>query len=211
MYKWPELDHDYKPADAQFSIPGSVAEPGIHVMPSEEKLCREKIPFEKPVPTKEVPEGYYWVWQNDGLFQKDTHFKLDDSGWLIDPKTKAYIDAYTGWRYDAANECLVDDATGTMYTMDRQEIKFVAGIRCYPGQAAPYEVPANLTWNAELGYAVLGDKPYAYDPNSGWLMDPETGAYHDANYGYIYDAEQGNLLDEATGKRYSMSYEPLGE
>ena len=98
-----------------------------------------------------------------------------------------------------------------MYTMDRQEIKFVAGIRCYPGQAAPYEVPANLTWNAELGYAVLGDKPYAYDPNSGWLMDPETGAYHDANYGYIYDAEQGNLLDEATGKRYSMSYEPLGE
>ena len=211
VYKCTELDHDYKPADAQFSIPGSVAEPGIHVMPSEEKLCREKIPFEKPVPTKEVPEGYYWVWQNDGLFQKDTHFKLDDSGWLIDPKTKAYIDAYTGWRYDAANECLVDDATGTMYTMDRQEIKFVAGIRCYPGQAAPYEVPANLTWNAELGYAVLGDKPYAYDPNSGWLMDPETGAYHDANYGYIYDAEQGNLLDEATGKRYSMSYEPLGE
>ena len=60
-----------------------------------------------------------------------------------------------------------------MYTMDRQEIKFVAGIRCYPGQAAPYEVPANLTWNAELGYAVLGDMPYAYDPNSGWLMDPK--------------------------------------
>lgn len=211
VYKCTELDHGYKPADAQFSIPGSAAEPGIHVMPSQEKLCREKIPFEKPEPTKEVPEGYYWVWQNDGLFQKDTHFKLDESGWLIDPKTKAYIDAYTGWRYDAANECLVDDATGTMYTMDRQEIKFVAGIRCYPGQAAPYEVPANLTWNAELGYAVLGDMPYAYDPNSGWLMDPETGAYHDANYGYIYDAEQGNLLDEATGKRYSMSYEPLSE
>lgn len=211
VYKCTELDHGYKPADAQFSIPGSAAEPGIHVMPSQEKLCREKIPFEKPEPAKEVPEGYYWVWQNDGLFQKDTHFKLDESGWLIDPKTKAYIDAYTGWRYDAANECLVDDATGTMYTMDRQEIKFVAGIRCYPGQAAPYEVPANLTWNAELGYAVLGDMPYAYDPNSGWLMDPETGAYHDANYGYIYDAEQGNLLDEATGKRYSMSYEPLSE
>ena len=211
VYKCTELDHGYKPADAQFSIPGSAAEPGIHVMPSQEKLCREKIPFEKPEPTKEVPEGYYWVWQNDGLFQKDTHFKLDESGWLIDPKTKAYIDAYTGWRYDAANECLVDDATGTLYTMDRQEIKFVAGIRCYPGQAAPYEVPANLTWNAELGYAVLGDMPYAYDPNSGWLMDPETGAYHDANYGYIYDAEQGNLLDEATGKRYSMSYEPLSE
>ncbi len=211
VYKCTELDHDYKSADAQFSIPGSVAEPGIHVKPSEEKLCREKIPFEKPEPTKEVPEGYYWVWQNDGLYQKDTHFKLDESGWLIDPKTKAYIDAYTGWRYDAANECLVDDATGTMYTMDREEIKFVAGVRCYPGQAAPYEVPANLTWNAELGYATLGDLPYVYDYNSGWMMDPATGAYHDANYGYIYDAAQGNLLDEATGKRYSMSYEPLGE
>ena len=121
-----------------------------------------------------MPEGYEWVWQNNALYQKDTHFRLDESGWLINPRTKGYHDAYTGWRYDAANECLVDDETGKQYTMDREEIVFVAGVRCYPGQAAPYEVPANLTWNAEAGYATLGELPYVYDPNSGWLMDPET-------------------------------------
>ena len=186
-------------------------EPGIHMMPSEMKLDREPVPFEKPQPTTEVPEGYEWVWQNNALYQKDTHFRLDESGWLINPRTKGYHDAYTGWRYDAANECLVDDETGKQYTMDREEIPFVAGVRCYPGQAAPYEVPANLTWNAEAGYATLGELPYVYDPNSGWLMDPETLAYHDANYGYLYDAAQGNLLDEATGKRYDMSYAPIEE
>ena len=58
--------------------------------------------------------------------------------------------------------------------MDREEIVVVAGVRCYPGAAAaPFEVPENLTWNAEAGCAVLGDLPYVYDPNSGWLLDPE--------------------------------------
>ena len=211
VYKCGDFDKEFKPEDKQFSIPGSSKEPGIHMMPSEMKLDREPVPFEKPQPTTEVPEGYEWVWQNNALYQKDTHFRLDESGWLINPRTKGYHDAYTGWRYDAANECLVDDETGKQYTMDREEIVFVAGVRCYPGQAAPYEVPANLTWNAEAGYATLGELPYVYDPNSGWLMDPETMAYHDANYGYLYDAAQGNLLDEATGKRYDMSYAPIEE
>ena len=211
VYKCGDFDKEFKPEDKQFSIPGSSKEPGIHMMPSEMKLDREPVPFEKPQPTTEVPEGYEWVWQNNALYQKDTHFRLDESGWLINPRTKGYHDAYTGWRYDAANECLVDDETGKQYTMDREEIVFVAGVRCYPGQAAPYEVPANLTWNAEAGYATLGELPYVYDPNSGWLMDPETLAYHDANYGYLYDAAQGNLLDEATGKRYDMSYAPIEE
>ncbi len=209
VYKCGALDKEYKPADTQFSIPGSSSVPGVTVMPSDQQLAREPIPFEKPAPTVEVPEGFEYVWQNNGLYQKDTHFKLDESGWLINPRTKGYHDAYTGWRYDAANECLVDDATGKMYTMDRDEIVFVAGVRCYPGDAAPYEVPENLTWNAEKGYATLGDLPFVYDSNSGWLMDPETGAFHDANYGYLYDAEQGNLLDEATGNRYDMSYAPI--
>ena len=87
-----------------------------------------------------------------------------------------------------------------MYTMDREEIPFVAGVRCYPGQAAPYEVPANLTWNAEAGYATLGELPYVYDPNSGWLMDPETLAYHDANYGYLYDAAQRQPARRGNGQ-----------
>ena len=209
VYKCGEFDKAFKPEDAQFSIPSSASEPGIHVKPSEQKLCLEKIPFEMPQPTKDVPEGYYWVWQNDGIFQKGTHFKLDDSGWLIDPKTKSYIDPHTGWRYDGNEECLVDDATGKKYTMEREEIIYVAGVRAYPGQAAPYEVPEQLTWNQEKGYAVLGDKPYVYDPNSGWMLDPETGAYHDAYYGWLYDGAGNCLVDEATGNRYDMSYNPI--
>ena len=209
VYKCGEFDKAFKPEDAQFSIPSSASEPGIHVKPSEQKLCLEKIPFEMPQPTKDIPEGYYWVWQNDGIFQKGTHFKLDDSGWLIDPKTKSYIDPHTGWRYDGNEECLVDDETGKKYTMEREEIVYVAGVRAYPGQAAPYEVPEQLTWNQEKGYAVLGDKPYVYDPNSGWMLDPETGAYHDAYYGWLYDGAGNCLVDEATGNRYDMSYNPI--
>ena len=209
VYKCGDFDKVFKPEDAQFSIPSSAKEPGIHVMPSEQKLCKEKIPFEMPECTKEIPEGYYWVWQNDGIYQKDTHFKLDDSGWLIDPKTKAYIDPHTGWRYDGNEQCLVDDATGKKYTMERVEIVYVAGVRTYPGQDAPYAVPDQLTWDAERGYAVLGDKPYVYDPNSGWMLDPATGAYHDAYYGWLYDASANCLVDEATGNKYDMSYQPL--
>lgn len=210
VYKCTELDHDYTKADTQFSIPGSASEPGIHVMPSQTHLDREKIPFEKPQPTREIPEGYHWVWQRDAIYQDGTFFRLDDSGWLINPRTKGYHDAYTGWRYDANGNCLVDDETGKKYTMEREEIVEVCGIRCYPGaEAAPYEFPSNLTWDVEKGYARLGDKPYAYDPNSGWMMDPATGAYHDANYGYQYDAASACLVDLETGKKYSMSYEPM--
>lgn len=212
VYKCGELDREYKHSDTQFSIPGSSSEPGVTVMPSDQKLAREPIPFETPQPPMEVPEGYEYVWQSNSLFQKDTHFRLDESGWLINPRNKGYYDAHTGWRYDAENECLVDDQTGKMYTMDREEIVFVAGVRCHPGEiAAPYDVPENLIWNEESGYATLGDLPYVYDPNSGWMIDPATNAYHDAHYGYLYDVEQGNLLDEATGKRYDMSYAPIEE
>ncbi len=53
VYKCTELDHDYKPADTQFSIPGSVAEPGIHVMPSE----GEALPREDPVREARAHQG----------------------------------------------------------------------------------------------------------------------------------------------------------
>lgn len=212
VYACGEFDKEFKSADTQFSIPGSSKEPGVTVMPSDQHLDREKIPFEAPEPVCEVPDGYTYVWQNQSLYQKGTSFKLDESGWLINPRTKAYHDAYTGWRYDSASECLVDDETGKLYTMDREEIITIVGVRCYPGvEAAPYEVPENLAWDAEKGYAVLGDNPYIYDPNSGWMMDPETGAFHDANYGYLYDADQGNLLDETTGNRFDLSYQPIAE
>ena len=144
VYKCTELDHDYKPADAQWSIPGNAAEPGVTVMPSDQKMARPHVPFEAPE-VEEAPEGFYRVCQDGQLYQEGTHFRLDESGWLVNPRTKGYHDAYTGWRYDPASELLVDDATGKSYTMDREEVSFLGGVRCYPGAEAPFEVPEQLT------------------------------------------------------------------
>ena len=176
-------------------------------MPSDQHLAREKVPFEAPE-MEPAPEGYYRVWQNGQLYQEGTHFRLDESGWLVNPRTKGYHDAYTGWRYDPDSELLVDDETGTFYDMDRQEVNFVGGVRCYPGQGAPFEVPEQLTWNEEKGYAQLNELPYVYDPASGWLIDPDTGAYHEAYYGWLYDGATDQLVSE-DGTRYTMEYNPI--
>ncbi len=212
VYKCGDFDAEFTAEDAQFSIPGNASEPGIHAKPSERPLAREPRPFTKPEPEIEVPEGYEWVWQNNTLYQKGTNFRLDESGWLVNPRTKGYHDAYTGWRYDAAGEYLVDDETGKIYTMEREEIPFLGGVRGYPGvEAAPFEMPEHLRWNVEAGYAMLPDRQLVYDPNSGWMIDPETGAYHDAYYGYKYDAATQQLVDENTGTRYTMTYAPVVE
>ena len=207
VYKCTEFDHEYRPADTQWSIPGDSSEPGVTVMPSDQHLAREKVPFEAPE-MEPAPEGYYRVWQNGQLYQEGTHFRLDKSGWLVNPRTKGYHDAYTGWRYDPDSELLVDDETGTFYDMDRQEVNFVGGVRCYPGQGAPFEVPEQLTWNEEKGYAQLNELPYVYDPASGWLIDPDTGAYHEAYYGWLYDGATDQLVSE-DGTRYTMEYNPI--
>ena len=122
------------------------------------------------------------------------------------------MDAHTGWVYVAHEELLLDKETGKKYTMERIEVPFLGGVRGYPGaENAPFEVPEHLRWNVEAGYAMLPDKQFVYDPNSGWMIDPNTGNYHDAYYGYKYDAATQTLLDENTGKRFSMSYEPVVE
>ena len=175
VYKCTEADHEWNAKDKTWSIPGCAKNPGISTDPEDLKhrvLRWEKIPFEAPACTKEVPEGFSWQWQNDALYQDSTQFRLDDSGWLIDPKTNEYVDAHTGWYYVAAENCLMDKATGKKYTMEREEIAELAGIRLYPGQDAPYAVPEQLTWDREKGYARLGDKPYIYNPESGWLIRP---------------------------------------
>ena len=214
VYKCTEADHEWNAKDKTWSIPGCAKNPGISTDPEDLKhrvLRWEKIPFEAPACTKEVPEGFSWQWQNDALYQDSTQFRLDDSGWLIDPKTNEYVDAHTGWYYVAAENCLMDKATGKKYTMEREEIAELAGIRLYPGQDAPYAVPEQLTWDREKGYARLGDKPYIYNPESGWLIDPATNIYHDAYYGWAYDPTTNGLVDEETGKRYTMSYEAIEE
>lgn len=183
--------------------------------PSQRPLAREEIPFTAPeanvaAPPEGVEPPLEWDWKIGAYWQPATGYVYDESGWLINSATRAYHDLWTGWRYDSAQNLLVDDATGDVYTMEREPVKFIHGIRIYPGvETAPYEVPDHLRWNVEAGYAMLPDRQFVYDPNSGWMIDPDTGNYHDAYYGYLYDASTQTLLDENTGNRYSMSYEPL--
>ncbi len=213
VYKCGEVDASFTAEDAQFSIPGNADTPGIHMMPSEMKLCREPIPFEEPQPTREVPEGYVWTWQDDQIYQKGTGFRLDESGWLIDPKDKAYIDAYTGWRYDANQDCLVDVSSGKKYTMDRQEIVEVAGIRTYPGQDAPYEISGQaLVWDKEKGYATfegVKGEGKIFNPDTQWVIGIEDNVYYDQHRGYAYDPNDNCLVDMETGLRYTMNYEQI--
>ena len=213
VYKCGELG-GFTEEDSQFSIPGSAKEPGIHMTYSEMKTCREPIPFEQPTPTKEVPEGYVWTWQDDQLYQKGTGFKLDESGWLIDPTDKSYVDAYTGWRYDANQDCLVDITSGKKYTMDRQEIKELAGVRLYPGvETAPYEIASELlVWDAVKGYATFAGaagEGKIYNPDTQWVLGIEDNVYYDQYRGYAYDPTDNTLVDMQTGIRYTMAYEQI--
>ena len=58
------------------------------------------------------------------------------------------------------------------------------------------------TWN-ELPLDIV------YNPESGWLIDPENGDFHEMWYGWRYDGATGDLVDDATGTHYTMSYEPV--
>lgn len=214
VYKCGDLDNQFTSTDAQFSIPGSAKEPGIHMTYSDMKTCREPIPFDMPTPDREVPEGYVWTWQDGNIYQLGTGFKLDDSGWLIDPKDKSYRDAYTGWRYDDNQKCLVDIETGKKYTMDRQEIQELAGVRLYPGvETAPFEIASEmLVWNAEKGYATFaGPKGEGkiYNPDTQWVIGIEDSVYYDQYRGYAFDPTDNNLVDMDTGIRYTMAYEQI--
>ncbi|MDO5117837.1 MAG: molybdopterin-dependent oxidoreductase [Eggerthellaceae bacterium] len=205
VYKCSELDKEFTKKDCQWSIPGSSNIPGVTVMPSDQKLARDPIPFEVPQPDFEVPEGYDWCWQDGQLYQKGTFFRYDPSGWLVNPRNKSYYDAYTGWRYDADSQCLVDDATGKIYDMNRQEIVYFGNVQCFPGQPAPYELPGLVEWDMERGAGFLPGTDLVYDPNSGWVMDIYNGVYYDAYSGYAYDPTDNTLVDMQTGKRYDMN------
>ena len=204
VYKCTDGDCEYTVADTAFSIPGSDPRKGktkeefLHRLPSEAPLAREKVPFEAPQPEIEVPEGYEWQWQNNTLYHKATNYRLDESGWLINPITKGYHDATYAWRYDAALECLVDDATGKKYNMDYTPKVF----------ARPEDIPANLAWNEDEGFAYHEASGFKYDAGSGWLIAPD-GSYHDANYAWRYDAATGYLVDDATGKSYDFEYNEI--
>ena len=223
VYKCTDADLKAK-ADTRWSIPGSspvkstVYEEAVQVMPSEQPLRFDPIPFTPPTCDREVPEGLVWDWHRDKMVQPGTHYELDEeSGWLIDPKTQKYYDQFSGWAYDADKELLLDEATGTYYDFERNEVPFVADMRVYPGlETAPYALPegSDVTWFPEKGYAT---KPGAagegkiYDPESGWMVGIEDGVWYDAYYGYAYDPTAENLIDMTTGQRYDMEYQPIYE
>ncbi len=213
VYKCGEIDNVYRTEDTQWSIPGSAKEPGVTMTPSEQPLAREPIPFEMPTTDKEVPEGYVWRWEDDQVYQVGTGFRLDESGWLIDPKDKSYVDSYTGWRYDPQGDCLVDVEKNQKYTMDRVPFNEIAGVRAFPGmESAPYELGQALVWDAEKGYATFegakGENKI-FNPESGWVIDYETNVYYDQHRGYAYDPTKEMLLDQDTGTYYDMAYNPV--
>jgi anaerobic selenocysteine-containing dehydrogenase len=212
VYKCTELDHEYTKKDTLFSIPGSASEPGIHIMPSEEKLAREPIPFTPPECDFEFPQNVEpplkYDWKRKKAVQEKTGYIYDESGWLIDPKTKAYHDTWTGWRYDGTNNILIDDATGKQYTMERVEIPYVGPVRAYPGEAqAPYGIPDGFTWDSERGVAVRPGAEFEgkiFDPTSGWAVDPATSAKYDPYTGWWFN-EEYNLLQDSNNKYYDLS------
>lgn len=209
VYKCGYMDKDVK-QDTTWSIPGSSSQPGVSVMPSDSKLAIDPIPFTPPEPTIEVPEGYAYDWRREKVYQPETGYVLDDSGWLIDELNNAYHDPYTGWLYDAEKELLLDEETGVYHDMEtREEVPFLAGIRLYPGKEPACEMPESLVWD-ERGYATFpGKDNLVYNAETGWLIDPETDVYYDIWRGYAYDPERNQLLDEATGDYYTMEYEPV--
>ena len=58
-----------------------------------------------------------------GTFQRHVRIKDDARVIALDPATGAYHDAYYGWLYDAAANCLVDEATGNKYDMSYQPLQ----------------------------------------------------------------------------------------
>ncbi len=122
VYKVGYLEKD-EPVDFQFSIPGSSSEPGVTVMPSDQKLAYEPIPYD-PKPAFEVPEGLVWDKSKRKAVQESTGFEYDPaSGWLIDPASQVWYDLYSGYAFDPTENNLVDMATGKRYDMEtRQEI-----------------------------------------------------------------------------------------
>jgi anaerobic selenocysteine-containing dehydrogenase len=107
--------------DTQWSIPGSSSEPGVTVMPSDQKLAYEPIPYD-PKPDFEVPEGLTWDKGTKIAWDLELGLAYDPaSGWLYDPQTSVYYDLVTKYAYDPETETLVD-GDGKHYNMETREL-----------------------------------------------------------------------------------------
>jgi anaerobic selenocysteine-containing dehydrogenase len=106
--------------DTTWSIPGSAAQPGVSVLPSESKLAYEPIPFDTSAPF-ELPEGLTWDYPTKLAWDIERGLAYDpESGWLYHPETYVYYDLETHYAYDPDTETLVDEE-GTRYDMTTKQ------------------------------------------------------------------------------------------
>ena len=136
--------------ETQWAIPGSSSEPGVTVMPSEQKLAYELVPYDDSAPF-EVPEGLFWDVNTRLAWELELGLAYDpESGWLYHPETYVYYDLETKYAYDPESETLVDEATGQRYDMATKQ----------PLDAAPVEGSAegSVEGSAE-GSAEQPDQP----------------------------------------------------
>ena len=195
--------------DTTWSIPGSAKEAGVTIMPSEQKLAYEPIPYEGGAPY-EIPEGLTWDEDSGFAWDLDKGYYYDpESGWLIDPETDLYYDVDSGYRYDFDAEDLVDDATGIHYDLETLEAKGGAAV------AAALD-PANFRTLEDLHFDDYSQKLWDvekrayYDEESGWLIGMDDDIHYDLATGFRYDFDTEDLVDDATGIHYDLeTLEPI--
>jgi hypothetical protein len=67
-----------------------------------------------------------------------------------------------------------------------------------------FEMPEGLVWNKQKRKAIQEATGFEYDPESGWLIDPENQVYYDLFSGYAFDPTENNLVDMVSGKRFHL-------
>ena len=205
VYKCTDIDYQFTERDCEFSIPGSAFAsegPGVHAMPSTQKMALE---FAEPVfaqPDFEVPEGLTWDYRKRACYDENGRRYDQASGWMVDDATGTFYQMGTGYRYVSHNgDFLLDEATGTFYDFSMQPSE---------GPQADFELPAGTTWNP-ITLKAEDDKGRYYDTGSGWMIDPITSIHYQAGTGYRFvQYGQGNyLVDEANGAWYDFSMQPV--
>ena len=189
--------------DIEWSIPGSADTPGVSMMPSEQPMAYELVPYVEPEPDFEVPEGLRWDPDTETAWDYDHVLAYDpESGWLYHPESGTYYDLVTRFMYDGEQGCLVD-GDGYRYDLETRE-----PLDEIP--AAGADPLADLVYDEEGGYYWTPDYSCYYDQESGWLINAETGVYYDPTTRFAYDPETEDLVDEV-GNHFPIGYVPEAE
>ena len=215
--------------DTTWSIPGSSSEPGVTVMPSDQKLAYEPIPY------VEVPDGITYVHDGGYAYQISTGRYYDlESGWLYD-NDGYYYDLETGYMYDGEQNNLYDPETGGRFDLETKLPLLEDGtidpdmLAAYQAQKAQEELiaslPAGITYVADGNYAYQDATGYYYDFNSGLLYDnagnwynldgsacgAEAAAAADVELpeGIVLSEDGSFAYQEATGLYYDPTYAML--